>query len=213
MDRAALAALEEAYDVEHEKTYGHRAGCDEPVELVTLKVIGHGVPDVPRTALAATAERPEGVLIAQPLRRAYFGPTHGWCDTAIINRSDLREPRAGPCIIEECDSTASCRPARPRTSTRSGISLSMCVRPRPEVGYPPTEKPARKRTDTRRRRALPPAEPMARILFPPQQRVRCEPEFLGGASPAAPLDRRQNRRRRAIAAGTPQWRDHTAGKG
>ena len=40
MDRAALAALEEAYDVKHEKTYGHRAGSDEPVELVTLKVIG-----------------------------------------------------------------------------------------------------------------------------------------------------------------------------
>jgi N-methylhydantoinase A len=105
MDRAALAALEEAYDVEHEKTYGHRAGSDEPVELVTLKVIGHGVPDVPRAALAATAELPEGVVIAQPLRRAYFGPAHGWCDTAIINRSDLRESRAGPCIIEEYDST------------------------------------------------------------------------------------------------------------
>ena len=105
MDRAALAALEEAYDVEHEKTYGHRAGSDEPVELVTLKVIGHGLPDVPRAALAATAELPEGVVIAQPLRPAYFGPAHGWCDTAIINRSDLREPRAGPCIIEEYDST------------------------------------------------------------------------------------------------------------
>jgi len=39
------------------------------------------------------------------LRQAYFGPARGWCDTAIINRSDLREPRAGPCIIEEYDST------------------------------------------------------------------------------------------------------------
>ena len=105
MDRAALAALEEAYDVEHEKTYGHRAGSDEPVELVTLKVIGRGVPDVPRAALAATAGLPEGVVIAQPLRRAYFGPAHGWCDTAIINRPDLREPKAGPCVIEEYDST------------------------------------------------------------------------------------------------------------
>ena len=132
MDRAALAVLEEAYDVEHEKTYGHRAGCDEPVELVTLKVIGHGVPDVPRTALAATAERPEGVLIAQPLRRAYFGPTHGWCDTAIINRSDLREPRAGPCIIEEYDATCVVPPGSTANLDRLEISLSMCVRPRPE---------------------------------------------------------------------------------
>jgi N-methylhydantoinase A len=105
MDRAALAALEEAYGVEHEKTYGHRAGTDEPVELVTLKVIGRGDPDVPRAALAARAELPEGVVIAQPLRRAYFGPAHGWRETAIINRADLAEPRAGPCIIEEYDST------------------------------------------------------------------------------------------------------------
>ena len=82
-----------------------RAGADEPVELITLKVVGRGLPDVPRAALAAAAELPEGVVIAQPLRRAYFGPAHGWCDTDIINRADLGEPRAGPCIIEEYDST------------------------------------------------------------------------------------------------------------
>jgi N-methylhydantoinase A len=105
IDRATLAALEEAYGVEHEKTYGHRAGADEPVELITLKVVGRGVPEIPRAALAATARLPEDVVIAQPLRHAYFGPARGWCDTAIINRSDLREPRAGPCIIEEYDST------------------------------------------------------------------------------------------------------------
>ena len=105
LDRAALTAVEEAYGIEHEKTYGHRAGADEPVELITLKVVGRGLPDVPRAALAAAAELPEGVVIAQPLRRAYFGPAHGWCDTDIINRADLGEPRAGPCIIEEYDST------------------------------------------------------------------------------------------------------------
>jgi N-methylhydantoinase A len=105
MDRAALTALEEAYGIEHEKTYGHRAGADEPVELITLKVVGRGVPEIPRAALAATARLPEDVVIAQPLRHAYFGPALGWCDTVIINRSDLQEPRAGPCIIEEYDST------------------------------------------------------------------------------------------------------------
>jgi N-methylhydantoinase A len=105
IDRATLTALEEAYGVEHEKTYGHRAGADEPVELITLKVVGRGVPEIPRATLAATARLPEDVVIAQPLRQAYFGPARGWCDTAIINRSDLRGPRAGPCIIEEYDST------------------------------------------------------------------------------------------------------------
>ena len=32
--RHSLAALEEAFGREHECTYGHRAGPDEPVEIV-----------------------------------------------------------------------------------------------------------------------------------------------------------------------------------
>ena len=105
IDRAVLTALDEAYGVEHERTYGHRAGAEEPVELVTLKVVGRGVPAVPRAALAANAELPEGVAIAEPLRPAYFGPVHGWHDTDVLNRADLAEPRKGPCIVEEYDST------------------------------------------------------------------------------------------------------------
>jgi N-methylhydantoinase A len=105
IDRAVLTALEEAFGVEHERTYGHRAGAEEPVELVTLKVVGRGVPAVPRAALAAKAELPEGVVIAEPLRPAYFGPVHGWHDTDVVNRSDLAERRCGPCIVEEYDST------------------------------------------------------------------------------------------------------------
>ena len=105
IDRAVLTALEQAYGVEHERTYGHRAGADEPVELVTLKVVGRGIPEVPRAALAATAELPEGVVIAEPLRRAYFGPAHGRCDTRVVNRADLGQPHRGPCIVEEYDST------------------------------------------------------------------------------------------------------------
>ncbi|MBV8913800.1 MAG: hydantoinase/oxoprolinase family protein, partial [Acetobacteraceae bacterium] len=98
-------ALEEAYGAEHERTYGHRAGSEEPVELVTLKIVGSGVPASSRAALAAQAELPEGVAITEPVRRAYFGPAEGWLETAILNRAELRSPRLGPCIIEEYDST------------------------------------------------------------------------------------------------------------
>ena len=38
-----LSKLEEAFGREHEKTYGHRAGTDEPVELVTIQVVGRGL--------------------------------------------------------------------------------------------------------------------------------------------------------------------------
>ncbi len=43
-----MAALAEAFGQEHERTYGHRAGPDEPVEMVTIQVIGQGLPDRPR---------------------------------------------------------------------------------------------------------------------------------------------------------------------
>jgi N-methylhydantoinase A len=129
--RAGLAALEEAFGVEHERTYGHRAGADEPVELVTLKVVGHGVLDVPRAALAARAALPEGVVIAQPLRRAYFGPAHGWRDAHVFNRADLAESRPGPCIVEEYDSTCVVPPGSGATLDRYGnivINVSRTAR-------------------------------------------------------------------------------------
>jgi N-methylhydantoinase A len=126
INRAALAAIEEAYGVEHEKTYGHRAGADEPVELVTLKVVGRGIPDTPRAALAANAELPQGVFIAEPVRRAYFGPAHGWCDTNVLNRADLSEPRMGPCIVEEYDATCIVPPGAKASLDRFGnIAIDM----------------------------------------------------------------------------------------
>jgi N-methylhydantoinase A len=105
VDRSALAALEEAYGREHEKTYGHRAGAGEPVELMSLKIVGRGISDPPRAALAARAALPPGVVIAQPLRPAYFGAAQGWRQTRILNRADLATPCPGPCIVEEYDST------------------------------------------------------------------------------------------------------------
>jgi N-methylhydantoinase A len=105
LDWAKLVALEEAYGVEHEKTYGHRASSGEPVELVTLKVIGRGIPETSRAALAGRAELPKRLEIAKPVRKAYFGPKHGWVDTRVVNRADLSREHRGPCIVEEYDST------------------------------------------------------------------------------------------------------------
>ncbi len=105
LDRAALASLEEAFGAEHERTYGHRAGTDEPVELVSLEIVGRGIPETPRAASAAAASLAPDIAIAEPRRRAYFGPESGWLDADVINRSDLRTPRRGPCIVEEYDAT------------------------------------------------------------------------------------------------------------
>src|SRR5207249_1506865 len=48
VEPSTLAGLDEAFGREHERTYGHRAGPDEPVEIVSLRVVGQGIPDRPR---------------------------------------------------------------------------------------------------------------------------------------------------------------------
>jgi len=105
IDAAALAALEEAFGAEHERTYGHRAGVEEPVELVSLEVIGRGIPETPRAASAAAASLAPDIAMAEPSRRAYFGPPLGWLDAQVVNRSALKTPHRGPCIVEEYDAT------------------------------------------------------------------------------------------------------------
>ena len=105
LDETAFAAIEEAFGVEHERTYGHRAGVDEPVELVSLEVIGRGVPETPRAASASAASLAPDIAIAAPTRRAYFGPQQGWLEARVVNRSALAAPHDGPCIVEEYDAT------------------------------------------------------------------------------------------------------------
>jgi N-methylhydantoinase A len=99
-----VAELQEAFGREHERTYGHRAGPDEPVEIVSLRVVGQGIPDRPRVPEALRLDR-AGPGRAGGARRVFFGPDLGWRETPIIDRPDLVSPREGPCIVEEYDAT------------------------------------------------------------------------------------------------------------
>jgi N-methylhydantoinase A len=104
LDAEALADLAEAFGQEHERTYGHRAGPEEPVEIVNIQVVGQGIPDHPRVPQKLSTEQPadEGRV---PPRSAYFGPQIGWLETPVLRRSHLTTPRIGPCIVEEYDAT------------------------------------------------------------------------------------------------------------
>ena len=102
-DADMVARLEAAFGREHEITYGHRAGPDEPVELVSIQVVGQGLREgsaVPRGVLPRHSETESA-----PPRRAFFGAEHGWIETPIVDRSDLATRRAGPLIVEEYDAT------------------------------------------------------------------------------------------------------------
>ena len=103
MDQRMVGYLEEAFGREHEKTYGHRAGSDEPVELVTIQVVGQGI----RTGAGVPerVRRSRSEAAAPPPRQAYFGAQRGWMQTPVVRRAALAVPLAGPVIVEEYDAT------------------------------------------------------------------------------------------------------------
>src|SRR5215467_9251195 len=114
----ASVPIEEAFAREHERTYGHRAGADEPVEIVSLRVVGQGLSDRPRVPERVQIGRSAGTLGGS--RRVYFGQRDGWIVTPILTRGDLRTPRDGPAIIEEYDATCVVPPGATAALDSSG---------------------------------------------------------------------------------------------
>ena len=102
-DATTMAALAEDFADTHHRQYGYRSD-GEALQLVALTVIGRGVPAAPRV--------PERLVRAGEWiskggeRSAYFGPSHGWRPAAVLPRAGLcEEPRAGPLVVEEYDTT------------------------------------------------------------------------------------------------------------
>ena len=105
LDRAWLEGLAEAFGEEHERTYGHRAGPEEPVELVNMVLVAEGLPDAPVVPDTLHLDRAENGAGGGGSRNAYFGPDAGWIETPVVRRSDLAGGAAGPLIVEEYDAT------------------------------------------------------------------------------------------------------------
>jgi N-methylhydantoinase A len=100
IDMKMVAYLEEAFGQEHEKTYGHRAGPEEPVELVAIQLVGSGL----RERMLPQSGVTPATATTKASRQAYFGE-QGWLETPVLARADLRDGRAGPLIVEEYDAT------------------------------------------------------------------------------------------------------------
>ena len=118
------AVVEEAFGREHERTYGHRASAEEPVELVSIQVVGQGLragPAVPSKLLLSRPEPRSG-----PPRRAYFGRALGWLETPVVARSALQRAQVGPLIVEEYDATCIVPPgATARLDAGGNISIDL----------------------------------------------------------------------------------------
>ena len=101
LDAGVIRGLEQAFDEEHQKTYGHRARPGEAYTLVNLRLIGRVAQR--RSLLGDGA--PAARRSAHSQRRAYFGPDQGWMECPLLARTDLESPRQGPLLIDEFDTT------------------------------------------------------------------------------------------------------------
>lgn len=105
LSRESLAATRHLFDRLHEQQFGHQAP-DEPAEIVSYRVAAFGLvpklelPTFPQAAAPADAARVGS-------RRAYFGELGQAIDCPIYDRARLAPGHtlAGPCIVEQLDST------------------------------------------------------------------------------------------------------------
>jgi len=124
VDTRMVTHLEQAFAEEHERTYGHRAGPDEPVELVSIQLVGAGLRD--GGAVPGNTRPSRAAPTAQPARKAYFGDKHGWLETPVLSRVDLGNGRVGPLIVEEYDSTCVVPPgARAERDATGNIVITL----------------------------------------------------------------------------------------
>lgn len=102
-DDGFAARLAADFGALHERTYGHRAAQDEPLELTSLHIRASLPPKNGGLAVAADISAPAGGPVAS--RRAYFGANEGWRETPVYRRADIGTGVAGPCIVDEIDTT------------------------------------------------------------------------------------------------------------
>ena len=119
-----VAHLEEAFGQEHERTYGHRAGPDEPVELVAIQLVGPGLRDGGDVPQRVAAEPRRGGSRTRP-RRAYFGDARLARDAGDRAAPISAASRDGPLIVEEYDATCLVPPgARAERDAAGNIVIS-----------------------------------------------------------------------------------------
>lgn len=103
VDANSLREVEEKFEAEHERTFGHRGGVRK-FDFVTARMVGtlhHGQKFSARWAEDRVSEK--GL---EKKRSCYFGPDIGFVETPVISRQDLSPTsRAGPVLVHEYDTT------------------------------------------------------------------------------------------------------------
>ena len=122
LDAATLTGVSDAFHVEHERAYGHKA-LEEPVELVNLRVMALGAIARPSLREVGAGNGSDGAV--KETRKVYFAESGGLIDCRVYDRYRLGEGDTieGPAIVEEVDSTTVIHPGTAANVDRIGNLL------------------------------------------------------------------------------------------
>jgi 5-oxoprolinase (ATP-hydrolysing)/N-methylhydantoinase A len=123
VDRASLADLRRAFDVEHERTYSH-CSPHKDVQIVNIRVSGVGLIDdisQQEVALGEKNPNPSSIRCRKPVVFE-VGNAPAWLDTPRYRRELLRGGNEirGPAIVDQMDATTVLPPGCCATVDRLG---------------------------------------------------------------------------------------------
>jgi N-methylhydantoinase A len=112
---------------EYHKTYGYKD--ESPIELVKVRVVGRGLRERPLDFKQLVFKSRAGAATSR-VRAIHFGRGAGAIDADVVARAALSsEPRSGPIVIEEFDSTTVVPPdARVHCDAMGNIVLDLKCR-------------------------------------------------------------------------------------
>lgn len=104
IDKNKILLLQDVFDNEHYKTFGHKfAGSS--LELVNLRIVSKIY--TPRPPVSSMIVNEKGsALEAGQKRKAYFGKKYGQLDTPVLRIRELgSSPKVGPVLLDTYDTT------------------------------------------------------------------------------------------------------------
>ena len=96
-----MGQLKTDFENEHERLYGHRSDPDNPMQIVTIRLIGRASDSKNRPALSSV----DSSVGSVGDRDAWFGEQQGRLHTPLVCRRDLLQQAEGPLLIDEYDTT------------------------------------------------------------------------------------------------------------
>jgi N-methylhydantoinase A/oxoprolinase/acetone carboxylase beta subunit len=123
IDRASLANLRHAFDMEHERTYSH-CSPHKDVQIVNVRVTGVGLIDdisQQEVALGESTPNPSSIRCHKPVVFE-VGDAPAWLNTPRYRRELLRGGNEirGPAIVDQMDATTVLPPGCGATVDRLG---------------------------------------------------------------------------------------------